>query len=136
MIAAKAFLVCCVIALSAFSPAVTEVRSASFNLDPTLDNRIFTTNVIFDTTARSKNYCASACSENTCCQGMTFTKGHPGSCRGYSKSYFGQGASQPSVGSRSYLRKKQKPFCESFLHFFSHSMYVHLRLKMNKIVKK
>jgi hypothetical protein len=56
-----------------------------------------------------------ACLADTCCQGMTFTQGQSvssGSCRGYSKSYFGKGANQTSAGSRSYLRKKQKPCCE------------------------
>jgi hypothetical protein len=129
MIAAKAFLVCCVIALSAFYPAVTKVTSSKFSLDPTLDDSMFTTNVILDTTVRSKQHCASACSENTCCQGMTFTKGQnasTGSCRGDSKSYFGHlGASLTSVGSRSYLRKKQRPCCELFyLYFFNLWFYV------------
>jgi hypothetical protein len=73
MIAAKAFLVCCVIALSAFYPVVTEVTSSKFNRDPAADNRIFTTNVIFETTARSMKHCALACLKNTFCQGMTFT---------------------------------------------------------------
>jgi hypothetical protein len=131
MIATKAFLVCCVIALSAFYPAVTEVRSSSFNLDPTLDNRIFTTNVIFDTTARSKKHCALACLEDTRCQGMTFTQGQnasPGSCIGHSNSYFSQGSNQTSVGSRSYLKqKKQKPSCTKsfppFIYVLALSFY-------------
>jgi hypothetical protein len=138
MIAAKVFLVRCVIALSAFHTAVTEVRSSSFDLDLTLNNLIFTNNVILDTIVTSEPQCALACLEDTCCQGVTFTQGQnasPGSCRGYSTSYFGQGANQTNVGSRSYMKKKQKPCCKSCLLFFYHSMYLYLRFIINTISK-